>query len=370
MTIHPNEKIAGLLRKHWSPEKIQKYIGSYKGSWFAHASSESIRKGAASGGVITALLAFLLEEGDIDGALVCRSVIAKGKVRPEFFIAESEKELHAAQGSKYIAVDFNQDALPLIRSYKGKLAVVALPCDTTHLRHACETDPKLKEKVALVITLFCGHNSRPELTDMITQKFSNGDRVLKDFRYRQGHWRGSMLAEFLDGSRIEKPFSYFSLYQNLYFFCQQKCHHCNDHAGYNSDLSAGDIWSLRMKSDPIKHNAVITRTPAGNAAFQKALDAGVISASAESIGEICEGQARTLPFHYNTSARAQAGRLLKIKIKDSVNEKVRWNDFIVAWMALFNEKLSRSSGGQKLIGSTPRILLKLCLYLMKGLESL
>ena len=75
-------------------------------------------------------------------------------------------------------------------SYKGKLAVVALPCDTTHLRHACETDPKLKEKIALVITLFCGHNSRPELTDMITRKLSKGERVLKDFRYRQGHWRG------------------------------------------------------------------------------------------------------------------------------------------------------------------------------------
>jgi hypothetical protein len=123
-----------------------------------------------------------------------------------------------------------------------------------------------------------------------------------------------------------------------------------------------------MKDNPIKHNAVITRTPAGDAAFQKALDAGVISADAEPIDEICEGQARSLPFHYNTSARAQAGRLLKIKIKDSVGEKVRWNDFIVAWMALFNEKLSRSSSSQKLIRKTPRFLLKLYLYIMKGLN--
>ncbi len=236
--------------KQWSAEKVQKYIGNFKKSWFAYASSETIRENAASGGVITALLAFLLKEGDIDGALVCRSIIADGKVRPQFFIAESEKELLAAQGSKYIAVDFNQDALPLIRAFKGKLAVVALPCDTTHLRHACENDPQLKEKIALVITLFCGHNSRPELTDMITRKLTQRRTSPQGFRYRQGHWRGSLQAEFEDGEKVEKPFSYFSDYQNLYFFCQQKCHHCNDHTGYNSDISAGDIWSLRMKDNP------------------------------------------------------------------------------------------------------------------------
>jgi len=362
-------RIAGILNKNWPPEQVQKYIGGFKNTWFAYASSETLRKSAASGGVISALLAYLIKEGDIDGALVCKSIVADGKVRPQFFIARNEEELLAAQGSKYIAVDFNQDALPLIRSFKGKLAVVALPCDTTHLRRASETDPKLKEKITLVITLFCTHNSHPELTDMITLKLSKGGRVLKDFRYRQGHWRGSLMAEFEDGGKVEKPFSYFSLYQNLYFFCQQKCHHCNDHTGYNGDLSVGDIWSLRMKDNPVKHNAVITRTLAGDAAFKRALDAGVITANAEPIDEICKGQARSLPFHYNTTARAKAGRLLGVKIKDTVNEKVRFIDLLVAWMALFNERASRSPGGQKLIRRTPRFLLILYLYLIKGLES-
>jgi coenzyme F420-reducing hydrogenase beta subunit len=205
---------------------------------------------------------------------------------------------------------------------------------------------------------------------MIIRKLSKGGRKLKDFRYRQGHWRGSLMAEFEDGGKVEKPFFYFSVYQNLYFFCQQKCHHCHDHTGYDGDLSVGDIWSMPMKANPIKHNAVITRTPAGDAVFKRALDAGVITANAEPIEEICEGQARSLPFHYNTSARAKAGQMLRIKIKDSVNEKVRLNDFIVAWMALFNEKISRSPAGQTLIRRIPRFLLMLYLYLMKGLESI
>ena len=197
---------ADILHKTWSAESVHKYIGNFKKSWFAYAASENIRENAASGGVITALLAHLLRSGEIDGALVCRSIIADGKVRPQFFIANSEQALLEAQGSKYSAVDFNQDALPLLRDFKGKLAVVALPCDTTHLRHACEHDPQLKAKVALVITLFCGHNSRPELTDMVVRKLAPKGATLSDFRYRRGHWRGSLAAQFADGAQVEKPF--------------------------------------------------------------------------------------------------------------------------------------------------------------------
>ena len=99
MTINSTEKIAGMLRnpyrvlrKHWSPEKIQKYIGSFERSWFAYASSETIRESAASGGVITALLAFLLKEGEINGALVCRSVISRWKGPPSVLYRHESKK--------------------------------------------------------------------------------------------------------------------------------------------------------------------------------------------------------------------------------------------------------------------------------------
>ena len=225
MTAHSNEKVAGILRnpsrmlrKRWSPEKIQKYIGIYERSWFAFASSETVRKGAASGGVSTALLAFLLNEKRIHGALVCRSIIKDGKVRPEFFIAESEKELLEAQGSKYIAVDFNQDALPLIRSFKGKLAVVALPCDTTNLRRACSNDPELKKKIVLVLSLFCVHNSLPDLTDLVIDKLTPPNSIMTDFRFRQGHWRGRLRADFDNGLKQDKFLSPFSLTTKIFIF--------------------------------------------------------------------------------------------------------------------------------------------------------
>jgi hypothetical protein len=124
-----------------------------------------------------------------------------------------------------------------------------------------------------------------------------------------------------------------------------------------------------MKEEPIKHSAVITRTPLGIEVFAEAVKSGGLVAREEPIEEICEGQARSMPFHYNVSARVKAGRLLGFTIKDRVYAHVRWNDAIVAWMALFNEKLSRTTKGRWWIAHTPRFMLKFLLYLMKGLES-
>jgi coenzyme F420-reducing hydrogenase beta subunit len=361
---------ANILHKQWGPEVVRQYIGAYRQSYFAYAGDENIRQGAASGGVITALLEYALNSKVIDGALVCRSTIVDGRVVPQFVIATDRQTLMSAQGSKYIAVNFNRDALPLIREFKGRLAVVALPCDLSNLCRLAQHDEAIREKIALTIGLFCGHNSRPELTDMIVDQLRPTGATLTDYRYRQGHWRGELEACFDNGQVIRRPFSYFSDYQNLFYFCQQKCHHCHDHAAYEADISIGDIWSLRMKENPIKHNAVIVRTAAGAKVFEAALKDGAIQGQPEPIAEICEGQARSMPFHYNISARAQAGEKLGIQIKDAVGVPVRWTDYWTARMALKNEMLSRGPQGAKKVARIPRFILKLKLYVMKGLESI
>lgn len=366
-----NRLFARAIHKSWPSELVHKYIGQFQQCFFTYAADEELRQKAASGGSVTALLSYLLQNGQIDGALVCRSVITnEGKLRPEFFIARNREELKSAQGSKYIAVKFASQALPLIRSFDGRLAVVALPCDIAILHRARLSDAEIGRKVLLSIGLFCGHNSEPVLTDVIVDKLRPHQQPLSAYYYRLGHWRGHLQAEFGGGQVVTKPFAYFSDYQNLYFFCQRKCHHCFDHTAYYADLSAGDIWSLRMKEEPIKHTALITRSDFATRVVREALRQGVLMGREEEIEEVCEGQARTLPFHYNLSARAKAGRLLGEKIKDEVHEKVHLWDYLAALLVMFNEKVSRTALGRKVIFALPRPLLKPYLYLIKLLESI
>lgn len=359
-----------IWHREFSKDEINKYVGHYERTYLAYAKDEALRDNAASGGAVSSLLVYMLEHDLIDGALVLDSTIEDGKVRPKFIIAQTRQEIMQAQGSKYSAVYFAQNALPLLRQFDGRLAVVALPCDARILQAYRHKHPAFSQKIQLVIALYCGHNSEPELTDWTIDKLGGSNVRLIDFKYRTGHWRGELEARFDDGSQVKKPFSYFSDYRNVYFFAQKKCHHCCDHFGYFCDISAGDIWSPEMKNDAIKHTSLIVRTDAGARIIQRAAQDNALHVVDADIHQIANGQARTLPFHYNVSARSRVASLFGMKINDITLERVTFLDILLALIALANERFSNSRLGRWVIKRMPRPLLKFYLYVFKGLESI
>ena len=366
-----NQLTDRVLKKEWPEEQIGRLVGTYRALYHAYAKDSAVRANAASGGTGSALLTALLKTGEIGGALVCNTRIEDGKVRAHFTIATSETEILAAQGSKYVETAFMKEALPLIRDFDGPVAVVGLPCDITNLSRWIAKDPVLAEKVRLKIALVCGHNSRTPLVDAITQKLEHeaGGR-LTAYRFRKGHWRGELEAGFDNGVTVKKPFSYFSLYQNLFFFSEKKCLVCHDHFGYQADISLGDVWAYRFKQDPIKKTGVIVRTEAGEKYWHSATRDGSIAVSPLEVTDILDGQARAAPYHYNVSARSRVAPLMGYKIPDKTKSDVSWHEWLTAWMALFNMRWSESRRWKGLIFKLPRPILKILLYFRKGLESL
>ena len=363
--------VESILHKGFSDQEIKKFIGEHVNSYLAYAGSEGTRKNAASGGVVSAILIDLLNNNLIDGALVCKTCIIDGRVRSRFTIAKTATEILDTQGSTYVSTNFPGEALKLIREFPGKLGVVGLPCDITMLYNKAQKDPFLKEKTFLTIALACGHNSQKQLIDNITtnlEKEANSELI--SYRFRRGHWRGELSAGFKDNKRITKSFSYFSLYQNLFFFCEKKCLHCYDHFGYNADLSIGDIWSYELKKKSVKSNFIIAKTMNGSSILENILSRSTLMIRPIKISEIVEGQKRSAPFHYNLSARHKAGIKLGISIADHVSEKVKWHEFIAAYIVLFNWKLSQHQHMRNWIFKIPRLFLKVYLYLLKGLESI
>lgn len=359
------------LKKHWSTEEIEKYVGHFQAAYLAHSTQMTIRDKAASGGVTSALLIHGLNAGFFEAAVVCKTVILNGKVRPKFELATTAEEILAARGSKYVETRFLQEVLPLLRSFNGRVAVVGLPCDITALKRRCMKEPELAPKLAITFALVCGHNSKTTLIDQITHQLEKeSGQALIDYRFRVGHWRGQLEAEFKDGSVIRKPTKYFNDYQNLFFFCERKCMACHDHYGYEADISIGDVWLFRLKNNPIKHSGIIIRNDNGAKLYQSAVSNDLLNSSDLHITDILDGQSRIGPAHYNVSARVKAGKFLNLKLKDTVNENVKWHDYLNAYISILNMQLSEKNQIKNLIFKTPRFIFKIFLYFKKALETL
>ena len=86
------------------PEDI--LIGNYLNCYIGHATDYDIRYNSASGGLVTQLLIFALEEGIIDGALVT-GMKKDNPLEPEPFIARTREEIIEASKSKYCPVPAN-----------------------------------------------------------------------------------------------------------------------------------------------------------------------------------------------------------------------------------------------------------------------
>lgn len=366
--MKPRQMVDRILKRRWTGTEIEKYLGKFDTSWLMYAADDEIRGHAASGGTITALLAFMLETGQIDGALVLSLSVKANELVPRYEIATSREMLMCAQGSKYMTTRFTHDAVPLIKAFPGRLAMVLLPCDTWVVNRLRQNDRELSDKIVLRIVLFCGHVSDPGLSRMVIQKNKRAGVSLTDFRFRQGHWRGQTRLSFEDNTRLEKPFSTFSDYQNLYFYCARKCLSCHDHGGYDSDVSVGDVWLMAMKDNPIKHNAVIVRNQQARQFIDDAMNSGYLTGKQVPIETIADAQSRSLPLHYNVSARSAAGRFLGFRISDPVAERVRLVDFLIACILLYNFRMTLSAKGRARLKRVRRPIIKLYLYLLKALE--
>jgi len=364
-------KLEKLISKRFSESEINEMLGDAKHACLSYSANETIRKNAASGGAVTGLLIELLKKKTIVGALVCDTVMKGGKVRASYSIASTPEEVIRASGSKYVQSSFAKEALPLIENHSGPLAIVGLPCDITLLKHKSKKNPKLAKNIALTIALLCGHISKSELIDATTARLAKKKRAeLTNYTFRKGHWRGELEAKFSDSSTERRPFSYFSVYQNLYFFSASKCLYCMDHFGYDADISVGDVWSYDLKEKNIKASGILVKTKRGAEIVDEILFGEAFHTEKIDPAKIVEGQKRSAPFHYNISARHKASRFFSTKIPDKLDKKVKWHEFLCAAIVLFNYHWSKSERYSKWIFRSPKPFMKLYLYLFKALESL
>lgn len=216
------------------------------------------------GGVVTALLAWMLETGEIEGACVSKPSAEK----PWFddpFVATSKEELIEAAGSRYTYCSTPLALKDAAERKMKKVAVVGVSCESTAIREMeAEGIRKWTRMVKFVAGLMCNETFayEPFIFDIVKGRYGvDLERIAKI------NVKGDVFVTLDDGSDIVIPLDECKPYANAW------CHHCPDFAAEHADISFGGLgmtgWTM-----------CLIRTDYGEDVWNRAIDAGIFETRA------------------------------------------------------------------------------------------
>ena len=236
----------------------------------AYAADPTVRRLASSGGAVKAILAYLLDAGEIDGAVIARS--GDGRTfGPECFVARrSEEVLVAETNSVYWPVPPWQAILGLDR--KGHYAATLLPCHAAWLANLQARAPGITVRIGLI----CNCTPAPAWTDRLLAGYGVTRGDVAALAYRGQGWPGSATVRTRDGRRFASPWLVSWGGGPPPAEVHPACRRCPlaAPAAEHCDLIAGDPWLADRRSIGDGKTLIRVTSPAGARAIDRARRAG------------------------------------------------------------------------------------------------
>lgn len=219
-------------------ENKNKILGSYRSLKLGYSNDEMVRRNGASGGMVTAILLYMLEKGLIQGAVV--TAFDKDKpLQGRSFIATTKEEILKSQSSIYTQSSTNIVLKDLLKR-KGKYAFVGLPCQVQGLRMLQRADSRYREKIAIVLGIYCANSNTDYSIEYFLSKKGICDKDVCKIDYRYGCWPGNIHIETTDNTYDfeRKGTTFKNAFQGK--FAVPRCVTCDDMFGTLADVSFGD----------------------------------------------------------------------------------------------------------------------------------
>ena len=268
-------------------------LGNYRRGYVGFAANEDVRRKAASGGIITATLLYLLRNKLIDGAVVTH----QGTPKPwlaQPIIATTPAQIHASAQSIYVPTMTNA-ILAKISAFDGRLAFVGLPDQVAAIRELQRRGHRDAEKIAVIIGPYTGTAMYLGAVESFlrSNKVHSIDAV-QVLRYRHGEWPGHLHIELDDGRCLRIPKFHYNYLIPFYITTSSLL--SVDFANELTDISVGDAWSPRYEGQGRGFSAVLARTQAGLDVLTRMEKEGVVSLEPKEHVELVRMHAHMIDF--------------------------------------------------------------------------
>ncbi|MDE7324487.1 MAG: Coenzyme F420 hydrogenase/dehydrogenase, beta subunit C-terminal domain [Lachnospiraceae bacterium] len=232
------------------------------------AKDKRILKNASSGGLVTAMIRKLLQDGQYHIAFLVTDYNYEEQMETKpFYKGDS---LQRSQQSRYLPVSQEKAVKYILENPAVKVIFVGTSCAVHGLCNALKANGRSREKI-LIVGLFCNQAMTYSIYEYM-KRLKHWNSPVRAFHFRDkraGGWTGNIRLEFQDGTHVHLPAREKALVSD---FCrQERCLYCMDKLNVEADLSVGDNYTKKNDSSEGSSNMIV-RTALGRKAWEYCME--------------------------------------------------------------------------------------------------
>ncbi len=227
-----------------------------KGFFIGHETNYDSYIKSSSGGVLSALLKYLLKESKIDAVIHAEQL--EGNNSNIFYkasISTTAEEIDDKRSSFYYPIEFSSVIKTLKEDSNIKrVAFLGVPCVLSAIKNAKKYDSVLRKKITFSFALICSHNASGQFTECLANYFNPSSKEPAFFKHRDkvGITNHSVFNNLLvqkDGTEIRKSRNQTPFTNNwrTYAYAFKACSYCPDFWGNDADAGFKDAWGFSVK---------------------------------------------------------------------------------------------------------------------------
>lgn len=288
--------------------------GPLMGVSTGYSCDAEMRHQGSSGGVLSALAAYLLASGEV--SFVAQIAVShRDPLANELQISRTRDDVLRAAGSRY-APSAPLRSIRALLDTGERFAIIGKPCDVGALRQYARMDARVSEQIPYMLSFMCAGVPSMKGTLELLERMGTKRELVASLRYRGDGWPGMTSAIQKDGNNFEMDYAT-SWGTILNRYLQFRCKVCPDGTGECADIVCGDAWHGKNGypdfSEKDGRSLILLRTAQGDALLKKAVADSVLLCTELSVTEIAAMQ----PYQVSRK-RLVLGRLLAARCATGV----------------------------------------------------
>lgn len=283
--------------------KEESIWGKMDNLWRGFTLDEEVRTKGSSGGIISGLAIFALENGLVDGVLQVggdSSDYTRNTMRTTF----SREEVLNCASSRYAPAYIFNNIIDLLEKDDKVYMFIGKPCDISAVVNLVTEYPQYRNRFKYTVSIICAGLPSFKGTEQLVKGFTNAEPV-QNLVYRGNGWPGYFSFVDSNGSRFQKTYND-SWGKVLNRHLNTRCKLCADGIGLQADVAVGDAWETDGGypdfSEKDGYSLVMCRTELGSSILKKAVESHYMSMVPLAIEKVKLMQ----PYQYNRRTRVVA----------------------------------------------------------------